>query len=88
MPLFQLHSSLVCFFPITWSETELTRIVGGFVLLLLVTLSVPIIKSIHLLVVDLSDGGVRAATIGVFGACYEGIAPRSVHSTHSAFEPD
>lgn len=62
------------------SRTELTSIVGGFVLLLLVTLSVPIIKSIHLLVVDFGDGGggVRAATIGVFGACYEGIAPRLV----------
>jgi hypothetical protein len=66
---------------------ELTLLVGGFVLLLLVTLSVPIIKSIHLLVVDFSDGGVRAATLGVFGACYEGIAPRSVHSTKSSCMP-
>jgi hypothetical protein len=67
--------------------SDLTPSVGGFVLLLLVTLSVPIIKSIHLLVVDFSDGGVRAATIGVFGACYEGIAARSVYSTQSHYMP-
>jgi hypothetical protein len=72
---------------LTCLETDLTLLVGGFVLLLLVTLSVPIIKSIHLLVVDFSDGGIRAATLGVFGACYEGITPRSVHSTPSSFEP-
>jgi hypothetical protein len=53
--------------------------VGGFVLLLLVTLSVPIIKSIHLLVVNFGDSGTRAATIGVFGACYEGLSSGYVH---------
>lgn len=74
-------------FATTCLNTKLTPIVGGFVLLLLVTLSVPIIKSIHLLVVDFSDGGVRAATIGVFGACYEGIAARSVPSTQSPCVP-
>lgn len=64
-------------FPHTSSlRPGLTTLVGGFVLLLLVTLSVPIIKSISLLVVDFTDGGVRAATIGVFGACYEGIHPK------------
>jgi len=73
--------------PTTCIGTALTPLVGGFVLLLLVTLSVPIIKSIHLLVVDFADGGVRAATIGVFGACYEGISARSVLFAHSSLEP-
>jgi hypothetical protein len=53
-----------------WRRADPT--VGGFILLLLVTLSVPIIKSIHLLVIDVGTTGVRAATVGVFGACYEG----------------
>lgn len=61
--------------PIIGNDT-LTPLVGGFVLLLLVTLSVPIIKSIHLLVVEFGDSGTRAASIGVFGACYEGLSGR------------
>ena len=63
----------------SWQRAKTS--VGGFVLLLLVTLSVPIIKSIHLLVVDYGDSGTRAASIGVFGACYEGISAGSVHPT-------
>lgn len=85
VPLSQLPSLLVCFLSPHVLRTELTLIVGGFVLLLLVTLSVPIAKSIHLLVVDMENSGVRMATFGVFGACYEGVAARLVRSTHSSF---
>ncbi|WRT65784.1 uncharacterized protein IL334_002733 [Kwoniella shivajii] len=50
---------------------------GGFLLLLLVTLSVPIIKTIYLLQVRFAGNGGAASTslganAGVFGLCYEG----------------
>ncbi len=46
-------------------------IVAGFILLLLITLSVPIIKTIYLLNIE-SVGGSTAANIGVLGECYKG----------------
>ena len=47
------------------------RSVVGFILLLLVTLSVPIIKSIFLLHIDTAKE-LRVANIGVFGECIQG----------------
>ena len=72
----------------TCLTTKLTFSVGGFVLLLLVTLSVPLIKSIHLLVIDLASSGARVAALGVFGACYEGVKGRSVHFALWSFGSD
>jgi hypothetical protein len=69
-------------------ETELTLLVGGFVLLLLVTLSVPLINSLHLLVIDLASSGARVVSLGVFGACYEGVQGRSVHFALWSFGSD
>lgn len=45
--------------------------VAGFILFLLVTLSVPIIKTIYLLKIEY-PGGSTAANIGVLGTCYRG----------------
>ncbi|WWC68554.1 uncharacterized protein I206_102483 [Kwoniella pini CBS 10737] len=50
---------------------------GGFILLLLVTLSVPIIKTIYLLQVRIKQGNSIGSTslganAGVFGLCYQG----------------
>ncbi|WWD16418.1 hypothetical protein CI109_100844 [Kwoniella shandongensis] len=46
---------------------------GAFILLLLVTLSVPIIKTIYLLhITNSGSSGALAANAGVFGMCYNG----------------
>ncbi|ORX35234.1 hypothetical protein BD324DRAFT_83649 [Kockovaella imperatae] len=46
-------------------------VLGGFIMFLLVTLSVPIIKTIYLLKIEY-PGGSTAANIGVLGTCFKG----------------